>query len=168
MEGPNRAPSLFYSKFCRHCSDLLLEYGETASSAGVVFVCVDTCLYELPPIISKVPALVVPSEKTVLFWQDLRCKLNEIISSHSSVPAGPVDPVEAQGNAMEIYSFLAPGNDSGQQKFADPFADEATFTSLSASSDSETSKKVSVSLDSLAAQRDADVAHILANQKALP
>lgn len=161
-------PTLFYSRLCRHCTDLLGEYQEPAVRAGVQLVCVDNRLDKVPPIVTRVPALVVPAEKVVLFSKDIRSKLNRLIAPPAT-DAKPVNPMESQGNTAEVFSFLhgahldqaATVANRVDDNFANPFSTHPTFESLAEAEDTTPSEKISASsITNFAAQRDADIAEI--------
>lgn len=165
-------PTLFHSRLCRHCVDLLSEYHEPATRAGVQIVCVDNRLDKVPPIVTKVPALIVPAEKTVLFSTDIRTKLNRLISPPPAARR-PVNPMEAQGNTAEVFSFLqgvhmdqaATAANRIDDNYANPFTTNSAFNTLAEPEDTTPKEKISSSsLSSFAAQRDADMMEIARGQ----
>ena len=179
-------PTLFYSRLCRHCAALLADYQEPAARAGVQLVCVDERLDRVPPIVTKVPALVVPSEKVVLFAGDIRKKLNRIISpgapqggaqAHATPGGAHASPIESQGNTAEVFSFLhgahldqaATAANRVDDNYANPFTQTPGFNALTEPEDTTPSEKISSSsLTSFAAQRDADMADIARRQPRPP
>lgn len=165
-------PTLFYSRFCKHCVVLLQEYRDQVEKSGVKTSCIDNILDQVPPIITEVPALVVPSEKRVYFWNGIRTALNEIIS-RSSVVEMNVNPMEAQCNTGEVFSFLngphldetATEENRIDDNFASPFGSSTVFGSLSEPEDTTPSEKISAtSLSSLEAKRAADIAEVISSQ----
>lgn len=161
-------PTLFYSRLCRHCTDLLGEYQEPAARAGVQLVCVDNRLDKVPPIVTKVPALIVPAEKVVLFSRDIRAKLNRIISAAQQGPPKIVNPMESQGNTAEVFSFLH-GANKVDDNFANPFSSIPAFQNLAEPEDTTPTEKISSSsITNFAAQREADIAEISRSQPRPP
>eukprot|EP00873_Tetraselmis_striata_P026955 jgi/Tetstr1/447219/TSEL_034656.t1 len=160
-------PSLFYSRNCKHCVSLLREYQELVGKAGIQIVCVDGRLEKVPPIVTEVPALIVPAEKRVIFWKDIRTKLNSIIAACNQPK--PVNPVESQGNTAEVFSFLngphldqmASAANRVDDNYANPFYSNPSFDSLAEPEDTTPSDKISPSsINNFVAQRDADIAEI--------
>ena len=169
-------PTLFYSRLCRHCTDLLSEYQDPAARAGVQLVCVDNRLDKVPPIVTKVPALVVPAEKVVLFSKDIRAKLNRLIAPPAPSDK-PVNPMESQGNTAEVFSFLhgphldqaATAANRVDDNFANPFSANPAFHALAEPEDTTPAEKISSSsITNFAAQRDADIAEISRSQPRPP
>lgn len=166
----NRPPVIFYSNVCNHSKSLLSEYRDPSEKAGVKFVCIDGQLDKIPPFISKVPALLIPQEKSVLFNHDLRVKLNSIISLTNL--STQIHAVEAQTNGSEVFSFIkGPQSDLEACEnrvdhiYADPFSVATNFTSLSEPQDTGPDVKLSSSsLDSFAAKRDRDLSEIMSSQ----
>jgi len=167
-------PTLFYSRFCKHCVGLLDEYRHHVENSGVRTSCVDNMLDEVPSIISEVPALIVPSKKRVYFSNGIRTALNEIISQ-GSVTENVVNPIEAQCNSGESFSFLD-GPDTNpiateknriDDNFANPFETPTIFGSLSEPEDTKSSDKLTdTSISVLQAKRDADISALVnANQR---
>ena len=144
-------------------------------------MCVDDRLDRVPPIVTKVPALVIPSEKVVIFAAEIRKKLNKIMNPNQA-PAGkgggqahskPVNPIESQGNTAEVFSFLHGAHldhaatiaNRVDDNYANPFVQNPNFNALSEPEDTTPSEKISSSsLTSFAAQRDADIADITRRQ----
>jgi hypothetical protein len=162
-------PTLFYSRFCKHCVGLLEEYRHHVENAGVRTSCIDNMLDEVPYIISEVPALIVPSKKRVYFSSGIRTALNELISN-GSVTENIVNPVEAQCNSGESFSFLggpnldqnATENNRIDDNFANPFETPTVFGSLSEPEDTKSSEKLTdTSISSLQAKRDADISALI-------
>lgn len=175
MENRVPPPTLFYSRNCKHCVALMREYQDLAIKAGIQLACVDNRLDKVPPIVTEVPALIVPSEKRVVFWKDMRAKLNSIIAASNQPKA--VNPMESQGNTAEVFSFLngphldqmATAANRVDDNYANPFYSNPTFNSLAEPEDTTPSEKISSSsLNNFAAQRDADMAEIARGQPRPP
>ena len=170
-------PTLFYSRLCRYCVELLGEYQDPAAKAGVQLVCVDNRLDKVPPIVTKVPALVIPAEKIVVFSKDVRAKLNRMISPAHQGPPKVVNPMESQGNTAEVFSFLhgahldqaATVANRVDDNFANPFSSIPAFETLAEPEDTTPAEKISSSsITNFAAQREADIAEIARSQPRPP
>ena len=181
---------LFYSNFCKHCCELLLQIKKTTITNDINFICIDNRISEngsnysllsngkkilIPDSIQSVPSMILINYgNKIIKGPEIINFLNEyIIKSISMTTNGNMEPdsysMSEMGGLSDPYSYLEISSDemlakgSGGLKITHDYSLVDSFSSIETppeSSQKNDYKLSSIDIDSIEKNREQEIPKI--------